>query len=793
MVSMLHRKLLRDLLRSRGHGVAIISIIAVGVACYVGLLQTYRNLDLAKQNYYTRCRMADFWIPMKKAPNADIAALVDVPGVNSWRSRISFRVTVDLKDVPKPLSGRVVSIPDERRSIINDIVLKRGTYFTGSRRNEVILSEQFASERSLTPGSRIHLLLNNQRKEMIVVGTANSAEFTYLISEGSLAPDPANFSVFYLSRSYAEEVFDFEGASNEIVGRLDPAVRAHPAEVLKTLERRLDPFGVVDTIALKDQVSNFILTNEILQGRRVSMLLSSMFLFVAALVLNVLMTRIVEQQRTIIGTFKAMGFSKVQLRRHYLMFGLAIGMAGGVVGVLFGYGIAEAMTRMYTEFFSFPTLINVFAPSLVFQGVGISVLASLLGTARGIRAVYRLSPAEAMRPAAPVAGRRIFLERWRAIWSRLHFETKMVLRGMLRNRIRSVAAMVAAALGAAIMLCAFYFQDSFRYLVDFQYDKVDRSDYTVILQDERDRGALREAARLPGVHHAESLLHVACTLSRGWRRKKITVQGLLPDARLTNPRDIRANRARLPETGLLLSRKLADILDVSPGQYVTLRPIKGQRRASRVPVTGVVDNYFGLAAYAQFSYLNRQIDEAAAISAVQLAVDRGWKTELALYRRLKQLPTVEVITSARQTRANLEGELIEAMNVMTAFEVGFAAVIFFGSILNGSLIALSERRRQVATLRVLGYSQSAVGRIFLRESLLLNTFGALLGLPIGYGLAMGSAELFDTELFRLPRVVDYSSYVYTLVLAVAFCLVAHRFVQRAVNRIDWLDALNVKE
>ena len=256
----LNRKLFRELRDAKGLLLAIMSIIAVGVACQVSMRSAYHNLTDAKGRYYAQCRMAHFWIDLKKIPVPELGALDELPSIRAYRPRIQFFATVDLERVSKPLNGLVLSLPDQREAILNDIVLQRGSYFTPQRDNEVIVNEAFARYHGLQPGEWIHLILNDRRQELFVVGTAISSEFVYLLGPGAIFPDPEHFGVFYLKHKYAEEVFDFEGAANQVVGLLSHEAQQRPQDTLRQLESLLAPYGVFSTTALKDQASNFFLS-----------------------------------------------------------------------------------------------------------------------------------------------------------------------------------------------------------------------------------------------------------------------------------------------------------------------------------------------------------------------------------------------------------------------------------------------------------------------------------------------------------------------------------------------------
>ncbi len=792
MVSVLDRKLLREVRSSIVMLLAITSIIAVGTMCFVYMRASFHNLNLAKWRYYTQCRMADFWVDMKKAPLVELDRLAQVRGVTAIRPRIQFNATVDLERVAAPLNSIVLSLPDYREPVINDIVIRSGGYFTDRRANEVIVNSAFARRHALFPGQTIHLILNNRRQELMIVGTAISSEFVYTVAPGSIAPDPEHFGIFYVKRTFAEEVFDFAGATNQIVGTLDPAHQQRPGEVLRQMETILAPYGVVTAYARSSQSSNRFLSDEIRGLGIFSTIMPTIFLAVAALVLNVLMVRLVDQQRVIIGTLKAIGYTDAQIFAHYTKFALSLGLLGGMVGLVLGYAMAELITSIYQQFFEFPNLENHIYPGTYASGLAVALACALVGSLQAARAALRLKPAEAMRPKPPVQGGAIWLEQFPWFWRQLSFGWRLVLRNVFRNRLRTAVGVFATAMGAALLICGFILASAVAYLIDFQFQMVTHSDVDLRFKDEQSYAALLEARKLPGVDHAEPVFDIACTFIHGPHRRRGAISGMLAERRLTVPRDIDGRPLRIPTTGLAMSRKLASLLDVGPGDLVTVLPTQGRREELQMPVAELSDSYIGMAVYADIHYLSRLMGESLALNGVQLAVDPSPQARAELYRQLKALPAVQAVNSRADVIGNLQN-IVETQRIFIVFLVFFAGVIFFSSLLNSSLISLAERRREVATLRVLGYTEWQVGGLFLRESLIVNSLGTLIGLPLGYTLAWLLSVLYNTEMFRFPLISPPEVWVGTIAMAIIFALAAHAFVQHTITRLDWLDASKTKE
>jgi putative ABC transport system permease protein len=792
-VSVLDRKLRRELRQHLGLLLAVTSIIAVGVTCLVTLGSSYCNLRNAKQLYYAQCQMADFSIELKKIPVSELAFFNNWPEVAAVRPRIQQYVAVDLEGVDEPLNGLVLSLPDQRQPIIDDIVMRQGSYFTDRRENEVIVNEAFAKHHRLHPGQWIKLLMNNQQQELFIVGTAISSEFVYLLGSGTITPDPKRFGVFYLKRSYAEEVFDFKGSANQVLGRLSAGGRASVKELLRRAEDRLEPYGVFTTTPLEDQMSNKFLSQEIQGLQSFAVITPLMFLAVAALVLNVLLTRLAQQQRTVVGTLKALGYSDFQVFWHFLKFGLSVGLAGGLLGCLIGWWLAAGMTTLYRSFYQFAQFDNHFHAHIHFIGLAVSVFCAVTGSLHGTRQVLRLKPAEAMRPKPPRVGGAILLERIGWFWRRLGSGWRMVLRNLVRSRFRTLAGIFAAAMGSSVLVNSFMMQKAIYYFIDFQFEKILRSDYDLTFKDEQSRDAIQEVANLPGVHRVEPMLNVACNFFHGPYRKKGDITGLATGATMTVPRDRLERPIPIPGYGLAVSRQLADALHLKRGDWVRFEPIKGRRRIQEVPVVEIADSYFGTSVYTDIRYLSHLVGEEYAVSGAQVTIDKNPRNRQAFFQSLKQLSGLRSFAGRADMRKSLEQTVVETQSYVIILLVLFAGIMFFGSIINAALVSLAERQRELATLRVLGYSPWQIGGLLFRESIIVPLIGTVLGMPLGYFLTVVTAESYASDMFRLPILTTPDIWIGTLLCAVVFTLMTQVLVQRAINKMEWLDALKVQE
>ena len=787
------RKLWRDLIHRKGAILALLAIMTVGAGVYILMASVYRDLDGARARYYRNQRLADFYVDLKRAPEWVVNEAASLPNVRAVRGRVYLGVLIDLPDLDEPITGTAISMPVEHLPVINDVLMRTGTWFSHEDADEVILNNSFAEANRLRPGNRIKVMLLDKQHNLLVVGTAQSPEFVYLMpADGGIAPDPERFGVMYMPERFLQESCDLDGAYNQLIGQVYDNSDTAVDNTLVLIEDRLDAYGVTNTTPARHQASFKFLQDELTGLKVTSTVMPCIFLGVAALVLNVLMGRIVAQQRTAIGTLMAVGYSSGAIMRHYLAFGGLVGLLGGLAGLAFGVWLQGPYDRLFQQFYMLPDIEPHVYPHILVIGIGVSVVFAIAGTVKGVSAAAKLEPAEAMRPPPPEKGGTVLPERIPAFWNRLPFRWKMIMRAVFRNPFRSSVSIFASMVSTALVLTALTMMDSLDYIMRYEFESVSHQDFTVTLRDPRGRRGPAEIGRMPSVAATESQLAVVCDISNGPYSRRLGVTGIPPGNRLYTPLDAQGRPIVIPDQGLVLVRKVAEILNVQPGDMVRLRPLIARRQEVTAPIVGVVDTFLGLGAYADITYLSRLIGEDRSANIVLGQVYRG-SSSTPFVTKLKERPTVVGISRRVRAFTQLEETFGKMMGAMIGVMVLFAGLIAFGSVLNAALVSLSERKREVGTLRVLGYSPFESARIFSGESFLLNGVGTLVGLVAGIGLIHLLALAYDTELYRWPVVVYPSRLAQSLAIMTALITVAQLIIYRLIRKLDWLSALQVKE
>ncbi|MBN1204328.1 MAG: ABC transporter permease [Myxococcaceae bacterium] len=785
---MLERKLVRDLARMKGQALSIGLVVACGVALFVASLSTYGSLRENRRAHDARTRFADVFASLKRAPEPLARRIAGLPGVATVETRIVQDVILDMEELPEPAVGRFVSIPAGRQPLLNRLHVRSGRLPEPGRSDEVLVNESFATWHGLGPGDSLVALLNGRRQRLRVVGVALSPEYIVALRPGSFLPDDAHFGVMWMEREALAAVFDMKGSFNDVVLALSSG--ASEPEVLRRLDALLAPYGGRGAYGRKEQPSYRYVEDELEELRVEATVLPVIFLAVAAFLLHIVVGRLVHTERTRIGTLKALGYGSVRVGLHYLEWMGVITLAGALVGIAVGVVLGRAWAGMYSIFFHFPETLYLLRPWIPLAAVGGSLLASMLGTLGAVQRVVRLAAAEAMQPPAPPVFRPSALER--LLVGRLSSpQARMVVRSVARRPLRSALSALGVAAATAIILVGAFWSDAIGYLLEVQFSQVQREDVTVAFTEPVSERAERELRHLPGVTAVEGLRAVPVLVRAGGRSRRVELLGLPARSRLhplwgSGPRPM-----ELPPEGLMLSERLATLLGVRAGERVRVQVLEGAWREESMEVAGVVDEYVGLSAYMEVGALNRLMAEGPTLSAALLKVDPRHEAEL--YARLKDTPAVGVVTLKHAMLRVFDETFGQVLLVFSGLLTAFGAVIAFGVVYNGARILLAEKERELASLRVLGFTRREISARLLGELGLQVAVGIPVGLVLGYGLAAFSITVMGPETLRIPLIISPRTYALVAGAVMVSGALSALLVRRRLDRLDLVAVLKMRE
>ncbi|MEX1027113.1 MAG: FtsX-like permease family protein [Candidatus Paceibacterota bacterium] len=784
----LDRKLLRELRQSKGQALAIGLVVASGVAVFVMALGTLSFLQSTRDAYYDRYRLADLFASLNLAPQHVGRQVESLPGVATVQTRIVSEVTLDVPGLAEPAVGRLVSIPNSGSAKLNALYLQSGRLPDPDRAGEVLASDAFVEANRLSVGDSVSAVLNGRMQTLRIVGVALSPEYVFQVRGGDLLPDQKRFGVFWMPRRQMEAAFDMDGAFNNLTVRLLRG--ASQDEVIARLDNILEPYGGVGAIGREDQVSARFLADEIKQLRATAFVSPMIFLAVAAFLLNVVLSRRIATQRGIIAILKAFGYANSEIAWHYLKTSILLALLGGVLGAVAGMWMGSGLAELYSEFYRFPTF--VYRPDwrVVLFSMGISLSAAVLGSYRAVLAAVRLPPAEAMRPAAPKAFHATFMEtlglsRW------LPVAARMTLRSLARRPVNALLSSLGIACSVAVLVLSGFGSDAIEHLIEFQFVRAQRQEMQVSFYQVTSPQARYDLAHLPGVQLVEPFRAVPVKMQHRHHVYRTSILGLEEDRDLFLLLDTDASPIRVPSSGVVLSDKLAETLDIQPGETLTVEVLEGEQPVRSLLVAGVATEYSGMGAYMQRHSLNRMMRETDAISGAYLAVDSSQQDEL--YQQLKQTPRVASVTVKSATVDQFRETIAKNQLTMQSFTIFFAAVIAVGVVYNTSRISLDERSRELATLRVIGFTRGEVSAMLLGELAILTILAIPIGWAIGYGFSYAMVRGFESELYRIPLVIRPASYARAALVTAVASAISGLIVRRRLDELDLVEVLKSQE
>jgi putative ABC transport system permease protein len=788
MLSHLDRKLVRDLRRIKGQAVAVALVMACGLAMMIMARSLIHSLETTRRDYYEANRFAEVFAHLKRAPNWVAARAGEIPGVAAVQAGISVQVTLDIPGLDEPASGMVRSLPDFGTPELNRLFLRTGQWLAPGSRGEVLVGEAFAQANGLKPGDTLAMLLNGRRQPFRIAGIVLSPEFIFESRPGAALPDNRTYGIFWMSYSEVAAAFDLDGAFNYLALTLAPGASERP--VIAALDRLLTPYGGRGAYGRADHPSHIRVSDEMRVLGTLAIGFPLVFLSVAAFMTNAVLSRLLALQREQIAILKAFGFTNRQIVAHYLKFAFVMVAGGIALGGVGGLFLGHRIVDLYHRFFRFPELAFQLDRSALLLAVVVSVGAATAGVFSAVRRAARLPPAEAMRPEPPANYRPALVERT-GIAHVLSHTFRIAVRNLERKPVQALFTVAGLALATGILIVPNSFRDGVQEVLDFQWDVVQRQDVGIGLVEPASARVQHLFRQLPGVVAVEPYRQAAVRVHFGHHRRQLAIQGLSADGQHSRVIDAAYRQIPLPSSGMVVSAKLAEVLGARVGDELAVEMLEGKRLVRTVPLVGLAEDFTGLAAYMDIHALNRLLGEGDVITGASFSVDGAQRS--AFLRALKGIPRVSWVAIKESLRANFRQTTAASINLIQTIYLIFATVVAFGVVYNNARISLAERARELATLRVIGFSRREVGAVLITELVLLALVAVPIGLLLGTGFATAILKAVNTETVRVPRVLTASNYAFAVLVVTVASTLSALVVLRKLSQLNLVGALKAPE
>lgn len=787
------KKFYRDMGEAKGQFLSVLAVVIIGVMFYTGLNSALEGLEGSGYRFFKEYRLADLWGTVYRAPEGVIKRIEEIPGVDMVNGRIQKDARIDTGK--KGAMVRLVSMPDTRRKIVNDIQLKSGSYFNADAANQCIVSESFFEANHLEFGQIIEPIINGDRVKLSVVGIAKSPEYTYEVRDYSqLIPDPESFGVIYVKKSYLQSVLDYKGSINDISVLLEPD--GDIKEVRKEMKRILNQYGLTGLVEKKDQISYSMFTTDVKSLKSLAAIFPILFFIASAVIIYITMTRMIENQRTQMGVLKALGYSNLDIMLHYQTYPLLVGILGSILGAYIGVAlIGGELLDIFNLLYDLPKGKTEADAAIVLPAVLLALFFCMAAGYNACRRELYLVPALSMRPKPPAFGRRMFLEDFSLLWKRINFSWKIILRNIFRYKKRSALASVGIIFSMMLLLVALGMKNSMDNMIDMEFNKIERYDIKITLSGMMDADELSYIKSMDHIESVEPVMETGMELTNGWRKKDISLIALEKGSELYGILDLESRPATVPEDGLLLPGKLMDTMGLKPGDKACLRPFypgkNRERNKKEVVIGGTTLQLLGQSAVCSDEYFTRLIREGIVVNAAYVRLeDRKYEQEVM--EKLGDIMEINTIQSKTDVMINTD-KTLKSLNSIIFFMMFGAGVLAFAVIYNITSINIFERRRELATLSVLGFKAGELNSIVFNENFIISIVGAILGILPGRYVNEIVVTSQATDNMMLPAILRPSSYFIAAIMLAGFTIIANKLLTRKISAINMVESLKSAE
>lgn len=747
---MLFRKMLRDYKANFGAFFSVFLLAALAMALFCTFEGHVLSQKVARENYHKECNLSDVWMYGEGFSDDELDTVRNLDFVKDAQLRMS--VTGSAPDC----DGAQVDIYLERENLVDTPYYISGEPFDPTDTDGIWLANAFARLRNIKVGDDFTIEYNGITFTREVKGLVESAEYEFREADGDADVYLENIAIVYMSydafpiRDYINHMVD--KISDEKLAKIMPYTQmiivttdggglAHEEALAESIDH--DYSAIVDRKSIPGLAR---LDSELEQHQSFSYLFVIIFVGIAILVIATSMGRMVEQQRTQIGTMNALGLKRHKIILHYISFSLVVSVVGVVLGLLVGtlWG-SPAVIGMFANWYIVPGLHSVFHPMYLIIAAGI-VAVCVLASYISCRKLLRIKPAEALRPAAPKKGRKCIFERL-PFWKKLSFTSQYNLRDISRAKLRSFMCVIGTAVGMLLMIYAVGCNELLGSMIEINFNRVTVGEYQIKFSEDAKTETVDDMAEeLDGEVVMMNQVEVAKEKNAPSDKKKKETVTVLEGKNLYNILDLNNQVKKLAPGTIGISRKLAADLDVKEGDT-----IYWHLYTKNTWYEAKVGTIYRSLESQGIAYLREDYEKTGAeyTPSFLMTDDKAAKDKT-------DLDYVTGVNSKSEMQAAYESSM-EIMNMMVVMMAVFSILMIVVVLYNSGVLSFHERVKEFATLKVLGLRSSKIRRILSMQNLWLSIIGILIGAPLGKvslnAMINTNGENFDYNLSLAP--VDY--------------------------------------
>ena len=775
------KKAFRDLWRSRALFISVIALLTLGVGIFVTMYSAFLNVKSSEEFAYEEMKFADaFYVVAPPIPVRAADVIRDVDGVAVAEGRYVADITIrQPDDRDSTLSARVISIPDDETPKSNRVLVREGEYLEPGDGRQVLVDRLFTEYYGLQPGDSVSLVYQGKDRDFEISGAITSPEYLWKSKGGAeLITSPGDFAIVMVRRNAVDDMLGVEGLINEITVRFEQGADTDLAKA--EIDSYLQRYGSHLLIDKEEQLSYATLKSDLDGFAEMAIAMPVLFLAITAMVAFAMLTRIVQSQRHIIGLMRAEGFSRAQILRHYLTFPVLIALIGGGLGILWGTFAAGGFTSLYIDTLDLPFTVVVSQAWVLVVAFVIGMTACVIAGAQPALAAARLMPSEAMRSDTSSGGASMFMENLLPM-HRMPRMLRLSLRNMARGRWRTMSSIVGIALSVAMVTAVMGMLDTMNNAFDVQFNEIQKHDLKAVFTHGIDYRKMEVFESWQQVRRAEPIAEIPVKLVNGEHAEQSVITAVMEDATLLKPEHVTGAQP-LSADGIYLTETLARDLGLDVGDTVM---VESERHDQDFIVAGLVRFPMGESAYMRLSQVATLMRGFHATSALIELEDPNYTEEVTRMLEMRAyVLSVERSAAVREGFEELMALTNQFIGIMTVFGMSLAAFAVFNTV----TLNVTERSRELATMRTLGFSKRQVNTLITIESLVTGVVGMALGFVLGYAIEAYLVGQMSTLDWNMDIIIKPSTFVIVGVITLAVLLVSQVPGLRALHKRNLADA-----
>ena len=780
------KKLLKEtivcMVKTSKRFISILVIVLLGVGFFAGIRAVAPDMKNTLDNYYEKTNMYDIFITSNYGIREEVEKKLEEK--YNVETGYSFDAITTKKE---DYATKIISYNKEDK--INTPKLIKGKM--PEKVDEVVVDNDFRSEIKI--GDKITIdsnLINN--KTVTVTGYVKSP--LYISTERDSTNLLSGTIDYYLYMNETNIIspvkttayINLAAEESRFSKKYEDTVKKAKTDIRKTLQEEKVTGEEWYVLDIDSNAGFYQYEQDTERIDNVAKVFPLVFFIVAVLICLTTMTRMVEEERSQIGTLKSLGYKDSAIMFKYILYATLATIIGSIIGVVIGYRLLpELCFEMYKNMYRLGDIKLSYYASLTFQGMIIALLCTLGATIYTCRKTLKESPANLLRPVAPAAGKRVLLERIPIIWNHLSFSHKVTVRNVFRYKKRFLMTIIGIAGCTGLILAGFGLKDCIVKMVPHQYEEIFSYQAKIALNEEKTNETINKIKENKKIKDILEVQEEAVTIDNKDANQSVTlvIPKEDPDG-FIKLQDRKTNEHYNLNNGIIITEKLANLLEVEENDVLKFTGTDKYEKK----IAHITENY--LFHYIYLPKSEYQEDEYNTVLVKTKNMTEKEEKEFA--SKLKEIPGVSSITFTSSTR-HIFDDTMDNFAYVSLILIVSAGALAFVVLYNLSSVNISERRRELATIKVLGFYDKEVYQYINRENTILTLIGILLGLGIGNILTMYIIKTCEIDMLMFDPTIALASYIYAILITAAFAILVNVILYFSLKKIDMIESLKSVE